>query len=183
MNLFNASVVYSNQLGHGGWISRLLSDWQIAQLMRYETGFPINPLSGLDNSLTGVGEDRPNVVPNESLYTYSGHSSHLCQWVNPLLYTENALGTYGDAAHNSLRTPGYFDVNAALSRNFEVSERVHHPSACRSFNVSNHPNFGGPTPSTGILLGQNAAVSSSQFGKITTAGDPRILQGAMKLIF
>ena len=47
----------------------------------------------------------------------------------------------------------------------------------------NHPNFGGRTPSTGVSLGQNASIASSQFGQITTAGDQRILQGAFKIIF
>jgi len=39
--------------------------------------------------------------------------------------------------------------------------------------VLNHPNFGLP----------NANISSSTFGQIRSARDPRILQGSMKLIF
>jgi hypothetical protein len=37
----------------------------------------------------------------------------------------------------------------------------------------NHPNFGLP----------NGNISSSNFGQITTANDPRILQAAVKLVF
>ena len=91
--------------------------------MRYETGFPVNPQTGKDNSLTGVGLDRPNVASNE-VYVHTGHTSKLYQWVNPALYTPNALETFGDAGHNSLRTPGYFDVDSAISREFKVHERV-----------------------------------------------------------
>ena len=39
--------MYFSRYGHGGFVSYLLKDWQIAPLMRYETGFPVNPVSGL----------------------------------------------------------------------------------------------------------------------------------------
>lgn len=182
-NLFNASVVYLSRFGHGGLGSFLLSDWQIAPLMRYETGFPVNPLSGLDHSLTGVGLDRPNVVPGASVYIHSGHSSADYQWVNKNAYVTNPIGTFGTAGHFSLRTPSYFDVDAAVSRTFKLTERLSLDTRVEGFDVTNHPNFGGPTPSTGVGLGENATYSSSNFGRITTAGDPRILQGAFKIIF
>ncbi|HEY4048209.1 MAG TPA: carboxypeptidase regulatory-like domain-containing protein [Acidobacteriaceae bacterium] len=182
-HLFNLSVVYFSPAGHGGLMSYLLKDWQIAPLVRYETGFPVNPVSGLDNSLTGVGLDRPNVVPGVPRYIHSGHTSKLYQWVNPALYKQNATGTFGNAGHFSLRTPGYFDVDAAISRTFRVAERYAVLARVDAFNVTNHPNFGGPTPSTGVPLGLNANFSSSNRGRITTAGDPRILQGAIKFTF
>ena len=183
-NLFNLSMVYFTRFGQGGLMSYLLKDWQIAPLMRYQTGFPVNPLSGLDNSLTGVGLDRPNVAPGRpSQYIHTGHSSALYQWVNPGFYKQNATGTFGNAGHFSLRTPSYFDIDAAVSRTFQVTERYSVQTRVESFNLTNHPNFGGSTPSTGVALGQNPTLSSSNFGRITTAGDQRILQGAIKLVF
>ncbi len=182
-NLYNLSMVYFSHFGHGGLTSYLLKDWQIAPLLRYETGFPVNPLSGLDNSLTGVGLDRPNVVPGQPLYIHTGHSSKLYQWINPAFFKQNATGTFGNAGHFSMRTPSYFDIDAAVSRTFQVTERYSVQARVEGFNVINHPNFGGPTPSTGVSLGQNATLSSSNFGTITTAGDQRILQGAIKLVF
>jgi hypothetical protein len=184
-NLFNASVVYlSSFKGHGGLASFLLSDWQIAPLMRYETGFPVNPVAGTDRSLTGVGLDRPNVVAGVAKYIHSGHTQKTYQWINPAAYTVPALGTYGNAGHYSLRTPSYFDVDAALSRRFKAGERLVIETRVEAFDVTNHPNFGGPTPSTGVGLGPNASnPTSSSFGRITTAGDPRIFQGALKFSF
>ena len=41
------------------------------------------------------------------------------------------------------------------------------------FNVTNHVNFGAPTVN----------LNSSNLGKITTAGDPRIMQFAIKFDF
>jgi hypothetical protein len=173
---------YFSHFRYGGLAGFLLSDWQVAPLMRYETGFPINPVSGLDNSHTGVGFDRPNIA-GVSPYIRSGHFSKLYQWVNPARYNQNAVGTFGTAGHFSLRTPSYFDVDAAVLRKFNAGERFTIETPVEAFNVTNHPNFGGPTPSTGVSLGPNSTLTSSSFGRITTAGNPRILQGAIKLIF
>jgi hypothetical protein len=170
--LFNTSVVYASQFGGHGLLSSLLSHWNLAPLVRYQSGLPVNPTTGKDNSLTGVGLDRPNVVPGVQTYTGAPHGLKY-QYVNPGLFTPNALGTFGNAGHFSLRGPGYFDVDVALSREFRMREKVSLAVRGEAFNALNHPNFGLP----------NANVSSSAFGQITGALDPRILQASMKLIF
>jgi hypothetical protein len=172
-----------SHFGHQGILSFIINNWQIAPLMRYETGFPINPLSGRDNSLSGIGIDRPNVVAGQPTYSNCDRSSKLFRWVNPARFAQNANGTFGNAGHLSLRTPGYFDVDAAVSRIFKVAERFNLEGRVEAFDLANHPNFGGPTPSTGVGLGPNATLSSSSLGRITTAGDLRILKGASKVTF
>lgn len=173
-NLVNVSLVYHSAFnGHGRAASFLLSDWQIAPLMRYSSGLPVNPLTGVDNSLTGVNLDRPNVVPGVDRYAHTARTAALFQWVNKSAYSANALGTFGNAGHLSLRTPGYFDVDASVSRTFKATERVRLDARVEGFNVTNHPNFNGPTTN----------FSSSNFGRITSAQDPRIFQGAFKVIF
>jgi len=106
------------------------------------------------------------------MYTGASHGLFY-QYINPGLYTANALGTFGNAAHNSLRAPGYFDVDLAVSRQFNLLERLTLHIRAEAFNVMNHPNFGAP----------NANIASSSFGQITSASDPRILQASMKLVF
>ncbi len=171
-NIVNVSLVAKSEFGHAGLASHILSDWQIAPLFRYSTGMPVNPLSGLDNSRTGIGNDRPNVA-SSTAYTGAGHTAKLYQFLNPVLYAQNAVGTFGNASKNSLVAPAYTDVDAALSRQFGLHERFNLNTRVEAFNIFNHPNFSAP----------NASVSSSSFGKITTANDPRILQGAIQLIF
>ncbi len=170
-HLFNASMVIATRFGGGGLMSHLLSSWQIAPLVRYQSGLPVSPVTGKDNSLTGVNNDRPNVV-SSTQYTGAPHGLFY-QYINPQLYTANAIGTYGNAGHNSLRGPGFFDVDLAVSRTFKMYERLTLDIRAEAFNVLNHPNFMTP----------NANVSSSSFGQITTAFDPRILQAAVKVIF
>jgi hypothetical protein len=171
--IFNASVVYSSHFGVGGRVvSGILSNWNISPLMRYTPhGLPVNPATGKDNSLTGVGLDRPDVA-STTVYTGASHGLFY-QYLNPSLYVANALGTFGDAGHNSLRAPGSVTVDIALSRLFRLRERFTVETRVEAFNSLNHVNFGGP----------NANVSSSTFGQITSAGAQRVMQASMKLVF
>src|ERR1700730_17626430 len=80
-HLFNASVVYLSHWGGSGFLSHLLNHWNIAPLIRYQSGLPVKPTTGKDNSLTGVGNDRPNVVSTQT-YTGAPHGL-LYQFINP----------------------------------------------------------------------------------------------------
>ena len=89
------------------------------------------------------------------------------------LWNYTGPGMFGNASHNSLRGPGYFDVDLAVSREFKLLEALTLHVRAEAFNAMNHPNFGGP----------NGSIASSTFGQITSASEPRILQASMKLVF
>jgi hypothetical protein len=64
-------------------------------------------------------------------------------------------------------------VDVAVSRQFKLLERLTLQARVEAFNALNHPNFGLPVGN----------VSSANFGQITSASDPRIMQASMKLVF
>jgi hypothetical protein len=73
----------------------------------------------------------------------------------------------------SLRGPGYFDIDVALSRYFNIAEGHRLEVRFESFNVMNHTNFGNPDNN----------LQDSTFGVIQSAVSPRILQFALKYSF
>lgn len=148
-------------------VNELLSRWQLGALITAHTGFPFTPFTGVDNSLTGVRQDRPNVVGNP----YANTSSLI--WINPAAFVANPLGTFGNAGYNSLVAPGFFDLDANLTRFFQVTEHQRFELRFEFFNVLNHANFNAPV----------STLNSAAFGKIQSAGDPRILQFAAKYVF
>jgi hypothetical protein len=149
-------------------LDQLAGHWQLGGLIATHTGFALNPTTGLDNSLTGVKQDRPNVVGDP----YVRNLNSLV-WLNAASFVANPLGTFGNAGYNCLRQPGFFGFDASLNRTFQVRERAQFQLRFEFFNLLNHTNFNPPT----------SALSSATFGKILSAADPRILQFAAKFTF
>jgi hypothetical protein len=142
--------------------------WQLGSLFSVHTGFPFTPLTGVDNSLTNVRQDRPNVVGDPYVKNTSSGV-----WISPAAFVANPLGTFGNAGYNSLRTPGFFDLDANLTRYFPIREHQRIELRFEFFNLLNHTNFNTPV----------ATENSSTFGRILSSGDPRILQFAAKFTF
>jgi hypothetical protein len=168
-HMFNVTgVVTSPVKAHSlaGWI---LGYWKIAPLIRATSGMPINITVGKDNSLTAIGRDRANPVLMD-LYAPDKSPAH---WLNPAALVPNPIGTFGTLGRNAVRAPGALRFDASVSREFAVSEAVRLEARAEGFNVINHANFNSP----------NTTLSSATFGQITSAGDPRILQFALKLHF
>jgi hypothetical protein len=109
------------------------------------------------------------------------------QYINPAAFAQNAAGTFGSLGRDALRTPGLLSFDVSLDRMFYVTERFHLDVRADAFNVINHTNFSSPSQTgisiPGISAGVSSALNSTTFGRLTSAGDPRILQFSMKLIF
>lgn len=162
------SLVYEVPRFTNRAVDQFLSHWQLGSLFTRHTGFPFTPTTGVDNSLTGLGQDRPNVLGNP----YVRNANSLV-WVDPAMLVPNALGTFGNAGFNSLIGPSFVNLDANLSRYFQIRERQRFELRFEFFNLFNHTNYNLPVTSR----------SSSAFGKIQSSGDPRILQFAAKFTF
>ncbi len=173
-NLVN-SVVAESPKFHNRAENWILGNWSLSFEVTAHSGFVLNPTTGVDASLTGIGQDRPNVVGNP----YAQSTNPLI-WLNPSAFVANAPGTYGNAGFNSLHGPSFFDIDTALSRYFPIREHQRVELRFEFFNVLNHVNFANSSAlSTGII----ANLHSATFGQIQNAADPRILQFALKYVF
>jgi hypothetical protein len=195
---FNVSLVANSEVKRGGpWVNHLLSDWQVAPLVHASSGQPINLITGKDNSLTsinGSSNDRPNQVLSDVSATNSvcnNGATPCVQWFNPAAFQPNALGAFGNLGRNAVRGPGTVNFDLALSRMFKFRERYSVQARMDALNVLNHTNFVGAISPGGTVSaypvfsnGTNPNnLSSSSFGRIPSAFDPRIIQFALKLFF
>lgn len=179
-SMFNANAVATSHFTSlHGWSSRLVNNWEIAPIVRITDGTPFNVVTGVDNSLTDINEDRPNLIPGVPVYTRKSITQTNAgnrQFINPNAFTPNATGTYGNLGRDAFRGPNYADVDAEISRFFPLTERAKLDLRLESFNVLNHPQFS--PPSSGSII-------SSTFGQVTSTGgnNARLFQGAVKIIF
>ncbi len=156
----------------------VVNGWQLNGMVVAHTGFPFTCRSGVDNSLSGVGNDSCDQITANS--ARPAGANPLLKWFNTAAFTTNAIGTFGDAGRNDMRRPGMFNVNTSLFRHFDISEKFKLELRGEAFNALNHPYL--------YLFYSGGAYGSVEtlgptFGQITYAGDPRLMQVALKLRF
>lgn len=184
-NMFNASFVSTSHFSRlQGWTGRIVNNWELGAILRATSGEPFNVTTGIDNSLTDQGQDRPNLVPGAPVYTHkkiTRTNAGNRNYVYASAFTPNAVGSFGDLGRNAFVGPKYFNLDTEVSRFFPVTEKTRLDFRIEAFNTFNHPNFGNPaTNHSGSNFGQvSGTVSSGDSGD----GGPRIFQGAIKFVF
>jgi hypothetical protein len=143
--------------------------WQLAGTGIAHTGPPFTPVN--TNANVNLGEaSRPDRIAKGSVPNPS--PTH---WFNVADFPLVPTGSYrlGDSGRDILDGPGSIAINLSFSRNFAIRERGNLQFRWETFNVLNHANF--PLPVV--------QVNAVNAGTITTAGNPRTMQGALRLTF
>jgi len=152
----------------------VLGGWQTSGIWVAQSGTPFSIVSGRDNSYSAMGYDFADLVGDPFLPTDRPRGAKVAEYFNTAAFGPNALGTFGSAPPNLLRGPGLFGADLALIRSFGIRERWNLQFRSEFFNAFNRPNFGQP---------YNEQRTADRFGQIESAGDPRRIQLALKLLF
>jgi hypothetical protein len=149
--------------------------WQLNGLFSARSGQALTPVLGSDVALSGTPSQRPNVVGDWQLPSGRSRTDQIAAWFNAAAFASPATGSFGNAGRSIVFGPGRSSFNAGLFKNFALPFRENLRLQFRSefFNVLNNVNLSNP----------NVQASGGRMGRITGAGDPRILQFALKLLF
>jgi hypothetical protein len=165
----NSSTVYQTPSFANPTLKTLLGNWQVSGIVQLMSGQYLDVLAGTDRALTGASNERANqVLPDVFAPNKSAN-----QWLNPAAFTIPDPGTYGNLGAMAIRGPKSIEIDMGVTRTFRIRERQSVQFRWEAFNVPNLVNLGQP----------NASRNSALFGKITNAGDPRIMQAALKFVF
>jgi hypothetical protein len=146
----------------------------LSSITTWQSGFPFSVRSGVDNSFTGINNDYADYKGPDSPRLHDlSHAQEVQRFFNTSVFNVNAVGTFGNVGKNILRGPSFFNTDLGLIKNTQVTERTRVQFRAEFFDVFNTVHFGLP----GSVVGQPT------FGKITAAGDPRILQMTLKFLF
>jgi len=184
-HLYNLSSVYvSPGLPMGGNLVHLVTkDWQVGLIVQTRSGSPITVGQANDPNLTN-GVQRGQIVPGVDPYLskdkrvviQDGSNTRLA-WFNPAAFTVNPIGTYGDSPKGYLTGPSFWNTDLAFSRLVRLPSARTVELRLEAFNLFNHVNWANPgTVSVG-------STNLGNFSVTNTAGDPRIMQFAIKYGF
>jgi hypothetical protein len=173
---FRLTGVYSGPsfTGASAPLRFLFGGWTVSNIMDIRSGLPFSITSGRDNSFTGIGLDRADLIGNPFLSSDRSQADRLARSFDASKVTFNAPGTFGNSPRNFLRGPGSFNIDASLQKTFPIHENFRVMVRGEFFNLLNHANFG--------LPGSNVS-SPNTLGIINSASDPRILQIGARLSF
>jgi hypothetical protein len=171
---FTASVLYElPRFASHKVINSVFGGWNLTGIYTYQSGTPFSILSGVDNARTGTPNQRADLIGDPVLSGDRTRAEQILRWFNTAAFTTNALGTFGSSGRNIVIGPDFKSLNIGLHKNFAITESMKIQLRGEAFNVLNNVNLNLP----------NATVTSATFGRITSAGDPRILQFAARFVF
>lgn len=158
-----------------GLLKYAANGWHMNGIVTLQTGAPLTIATGVDNSYSGIGQDRVDIIGDPKLDSDRPKSDQIARWFNTAAFKENAPGTFGTLGRNTERGPGLAVVDFSTFKNFPMPWAESHKLEFRFevFNLFNHTNLGNPT----------TTLTSTVFGRITSANDPRILQLGLRYSF
>jgi hypothetical protein len=179
---FVASWVYSpaeklsNPVVHA-----FLGGWTISGITTIQSGAPLTFLMGDDVALDGTFGDqhaqlKPGVTVKDIVIDHSSRGAMISGFFNTTAFVPTGQvprGTYGNAGRGLISGPAVNSTDLALMKNFSLKEQLRLQVRGEAFNAFNQVNLRNPTTN----------VSSGAFGRIRSAGDPRIMQVALKLLW
>jgi hypothetical protein len=198
---FSAAVTYNIPSSKAGAVAKAISrNWFVDTIFSARTGTPVDVVI-TRNLGFGSFSFRPDLVPGVPLYlddpsVGGGRRFNKAAFAIP-------IGRQGTLGRNSLRGFSIAQVDFAVRRQFNLTERVNLQFRAEAFNVFNHPNFADPNGVLGSVSAGGVLTANSLFGQSTQMlgrslgtggltggfnplyqiGGPRSIQLALKLQF
>lgn len=150
-------------------VNGIVGGWTASAIYTATTGFPFSVTIPVDQANTGTGGQRPNLIGNP-------HLSHptINEWFNPAAFAMPDPYTYGNLGRNTLRGPGFSNLDFSLAKRFAIHEGHTIEFRAELFNIMNSVDFGLPA----------ARINTPGVGTITSTTNPaRQIQFALRYEF
>jgi hypothetical protein len=176
-NVTAISYTYDLPVGPGhrlhpvGVAGKFAGGWQVAGFVSLQSGLPLAVTQTTNfNAFAGYATQRPSCLANTEL---PASQRSTAEYFNVAAFQITPQFQIGTCSRNPVRGPTYRDADVALVKRTAIRETLSMDFRAEIFNLTNTPPLGAP----------NVTDGSAAFGTITSAGDPRVVQLALKLNF
>lgn len=183
------SYVYSLPLFRGsGLAHNLLGGWQVSGITIAQTGTPFSVTNGLANfsDNAGVGNgvgtgSRPDLVgsPNSGFSANQDPTNRGPLAYNPAAFAAPTGLTFGNVGRNTLNLPSRINFDFGTFKRFSINEKTGFEFRWETFNLFNHTQYSGLTPSNA----SSSPFGPSTFLHLSGTHDPRRMQFGMRFFF
>ena len=165
--------------GAGKIVDAVIKHWQLSGVVTLSSGTWYTVTDANANFANSDGQQRPDFVPGQKA---SGKPCVPGTFFNTCAFMDPARGSFGNVSLNTVNGPSNKNWDMSVLKTIPVSEARRFELRGEFYNVLNHPNFlfagAGPQNSN------NATVfGSTNFGIVTAARDPRLIQIGAKFYY
>jgi hypothetical protein len=162
----------------------LVGGWTISGLWRWTSGYPFTVSSGFGWATNFELQSAAILTgppPKTGTFILGGTTPNVFKDPASALkdFRQSFPGESGQ--RNELRGPGTFNIDAALSKSWNITERQVVKFTWETFNLTNTPRF---DVGTMQLNGNNSLSNSTSFGNFSsTLSQQRVMEFALRYIF
>jgi len=157
--------------GSGGLIEAALAGWRVNAIVVAQSGAPFTVNLGIDRANIGAGPaQRPDQLRDPNL---PGGERTADRWFDTGAFALQAPFTFGSAPRNSVIGPGSANVDLALAKTWPLQGTSVLELRWEIFNVFDRANFDVP----------NRIFGSPDFGRVSSAKNPREMQFGVRVVF
>ena len=202
-HVLNATGIFELPFGRGkkifgnapGAVNHVIGGWSLNGIYTYQSGEPFSVRSGVLTH-NATAQSRAALKPGATLPVAKLQSK--AGVTGPVLFQDAEAFTFpapGEVGigRNIFQGPSYWNLDAGLTKGFQITERVKMVFRTELFNAFNHANFrnprdasvGSPAITSGVF-GQTCCISLSTASSATTNQNGeswRVVQFALKLSF
>ena len=171
-----------------GWKGVVAKGWQLNGILTRTSGYPFSIQENRTAQVNAIGNRdnlRASLIP--------GGNNNPIRKGNPDAYVDASqfvlapIGMFGNLGRNTVISPGLFEFDGSLFKNFPLAEKHKLQFRAEFFNLFNHPNFGAPVgnnlPDNTLLVNADGTPNAN-FGQISyTRTSARQIQLALRYTF
>ena len=180
----NFTAVLNYGLPNASHFKPLLNGWELSSLVSLHTGQPFSVFSSNDNSGTGEGAQRADLIGDPYAGVSHAFNKDGVTWLNQSAFADPAAGLFGTSGRNAFYGPGYASVDFSVLKNTKISERINTQFRIEMFNLFNRVNLAPPSNTNGSGLGISADTIGDWNGAPGIGpGEAFNMQLGLKIIF
>jgi hypothetical protein len=162
------------QVDRWSWVGKqVLSGWQVNGIWSAQSGLPFTVTSGQDTNTDGNTNDRANIIGDPNLPTDRSRNDLIQKYFNTGAFSVPPLGSPGNVGRGILWGPATSNTDLSFFKVFHIREKDLLQFRAEFFNTFNQVRLGTPT----------TAMNNANFGRILSAGAPRVVQFGLRYAF
>ena len=148
--------------GVGSGLNRLVGGWQLNSITTVQGGLAFTPTMAASNLNNAGAYQLPNRICNGAL---SSDQRSINRWFDTTCFVAPPAGVYGNSGLEIIRGPGLVQVDLAMLKNVDLTERAKLQFRAEAFNIANHANFRLPNINIGVPAGGTITNTLTGFGR------------------